>query len=523
MVTCKDTLKRIGTFLLVLLLVCSPLGCTAEPLPEEVTLCFVSVNDLHGYIEQDEDGKNGLSNTARAIDQLSEFYPPHGRSDVRDDIVLFANGDMFQGTGLSNMSRGRAVVEAMNAMRFDGMGLGNHEFDWGLETVLRFWDGDDSNGEADFPLVSGNVRLKENGNLLADVSREDRVVSSLMLEKMGVKIGLISVIGPCENSILASAVAPYTFEDVTESVLREATALRANGAEIVSVNIHYGNSEDVEKYEPNVTIGRMVDEKGQGLVDLIFNGHTHTLQKGMIVRENLTYVPVVQGGGNNSGIAYVKLTYNRTEKRIVSKYYDFMKVGSFGSEYDSQVEKIVRSAREETVGTLPVLAVSEVSLSSKMELTDYVAGIMVAATGADYAVANNGGLRGTGDIQKGKDITESNLYGIIPFDNEIIVAEMEGRALYEFWSASGDTHYFGRRAGLPSMEKLKEDRTVYRVAVIDYVYTAARFDSVRRNVTHETETRMILRDLLVEDVRLFGAEGLKWNPNAGPRIKNQLQ
>ena len=240
--------KKIVTFLVVAALSSSLFACEFNPSgsgsaggssggsqlkPGDVELTFVSINDLHGSIEQNENGTAGISNTAAAIDKLSANYGKNGK-DVRDDIVLFGNGDMFQGTAISNMSKGRSVIEAMNDMRFDGMGLGNHEFDWGLDTVTAYFDGDKSNGEANFPLVAANVYKKSASGYIADLSNDDNVVNGVIVEKSGVKVGLIGVIGPCENSILATMVSDYNFRQdyITDRVKEIAVELKKDGAEI---------------------------------------------------------------------------------------------------------------------------------------------------------------------------------------------------------------------------------------------------------------------------------------------------
>ena len=166
---------------------------------------------------------------------------------MRDDIVLFANGDMFQGTAVSNRSNGLAVLMAMNLLRFDAMGLGNHEFDWMLDTILPYWDGNNANGEADFPLLTANIRrLSAGGRLLADLSASDNIADGVIVRKEGLRIGLISCIGPLKNSILATAVADYEFTDVTEAVARTAERLKREGADLICVSIHDGDAGGVE-------------------------------------------------------------------------------------------------------------------------------------------------------------------------------------------------------------------------------------------------------------------------------------
>ena len=62
---------------------------------------------------------------------------------------------MFQGAAVSAMTRGKVVADIMNYIGFDAMTLGNHEFDWGINDIIRYHDGDEENGEANFSIFRG--------------------------------------------------------------------------------------------------------------------------------------------------------------------------------------------------------------------------------------------------------------------------------------------------------------------------------------------------------------------------------
>ena len=125
-------------------------GTPTEEVPAYVEIQILEMNDIHGHIEQDSAGKKGISNAAYLIDGIRA-------EDQYDNTLLVANGDMFQETAISRLSYGRVVVDCMNEMGVDFMGVGNHEFDWGFNRVLNYFDGDESNGEANFPLINSNI------------------------------------------------------------------------------------------------------------------------------------------------------------------------------------------------------------------------------------------------------------------------------------------------------------------------------------------------------------------------------
>ena len=479
----------------------------------DVALTLVSINDIHGSIEQNENGTNGLSNTARIIDKMSANYGKADK-DVRDDVALFGNGDMFQGTAISNMSRGRAVIEAMNDMRFDAMSLGNHEFDWGIETITAYFDGDATNGEANFPLVTANVYQKSGQTYLSDLSEDDNIVNGTIVEKSGVKIGYIGVIGPIENSIIVSKVQDYSFrqEYVVDRVKNVAIDLKNDGADIITVSIHYG-----ENYNDELAA---LQNNGDYLIDVIFNGHTHSTYSQVAVRPDKSSVPVVQGGSNNRAFSYVKLTYSTDNGQITYNNYDYRTINSSDREYDETVETTIREYRSTLIDSLPALATSAVTVNYKNQLCDYIGNVAIAALQTDYFTSNYAGLRATGDITVGKPVKEDAFYKIIPFDNTMYVVKMRGEGLYKFYTKQGQYYYFAKNTNAKSIESLENDKNYYTLAIIDYVYTGVYFSNFMEYVDTSTEvnSQLYLRDLLVEDAKLCGLSGKKWSYNNTPFI-----
>lgn len=486
------------------------------------TVTFVSVNDLHGHIEQDASGRNGIANTALGIDRLSAFYDDRDPdTDVRDDLVLFANGDMFQGTAVSNRSNGLAVLMAMNMMRFDAMGIGNHEFDWMLETVLPYWDGDRANGEADFPLLSANIERISAGKRLADLSDKDNIADGIIVRKMGIRIGLVSCIGPLKGSILASAVADYEFTDVTQAVERVATRLKREGADLICVSIHDGDAGGVEHYDVNREIALLKGPDGHYLADVIFNGHTHTMQKGEIVRPGGTPVPVVQAGANNQGYGYVRMTFDPDTGETRVDACGTLSVADMRAQCDPEISEAVRRYAEDLAAEDGVLATSGVRLNSRNDYADYVGEIMLKAFGADFSIGNYGGLRSTAGITGGTEITLSHVYEMIPFDNKVYVVTIPGSALYDFYYANESYYYLGESGDVPRLAGLKNSTNLYTLAIIDYVYTGSYFNRARQAVRSEVNTGLVLRDLLAEDLRCYGRDSVLWSPRKGPRLEQQ--
>ncbi|HMI45378.1 MAG TPA: 5'-nucleotidase C-terminal domain-containing protein, partial [Gemmatimonadaceae bacterium] len=112
----------------------SPTAVTQPTFPAGTRfLRIIATNDFHGALEPRPDAngvrRGGAAHVAAAIERA--------RSECAPNCVtlLLDGGDLFQGTPASNLSYGRPVVDYYNRMGYAAAALGNHEFDWGIDTL----------------------------------------------------------------------------------------------------------------------------------------------------------------------------------------------------------------------------------------------------------------------------------------------------------------------------------------------------------------------------------------------------
>ncbi|OQX93665.1 MAG: hypothetical protein B6I17_01830 [Tenericutes bacterium 4572_104] len=467
-------------------------------------LKILSVNDLHGYILQDDDGTGGLSNMAFLINQIRN-------EDPSDDVILIANGDMFQGTAISNMTNGLAVIECMNMMNFDVMGIGNHEFDWEIDTILQYFDGNTENGEANFPLLNANIYLYSDDSLLTVFG--GNVFQYTVIEREGIQVGVISYIGSVYSSISYDKVEDYYFDtDIVDSVASIASDLKDNGVDIIIVNIHGGTTSGIENYYYNEQLAELKDNSGHYLVDIVINGHTHSYQTGSISRYNGTPLLMVQAGAYGNAFGEIELSIDTSSMEIMDYSVKLVNVDSAGTNYDEQIETYIETTEAGLEDT--VLAVAGETITSKSQLEPWTANVMLAATGADIAVANDGGIRSTGNITAGEDVTISQLYEISPFDNTIWLVEMTYDQVMDFISNS--YLYYEIADGV-----LLDSSKTYQVAIISYVYYWNQLDDVRSD--SDIDTGLYIRDLLIQDIEIKGNNGELFSPYTNPEASIDLQ
>ena len=166
---------------------------------------FLMINDTHGAFEDSLDGYS----IARVGSLLDSLESKNG------DYIKVANGDILQGSYLSSKTYGYAMIEALNLRDFDAFVLGNHEFDWGLDKIAKYKDGNLSNGEADFPFLGANIYYK------GTTTSPEWIDPYTIVDYNGLKVGIVGVIGGTqESSILSLNVSEYDFVDDPSQIIK---------------------------------------------------------------------------------------------------------------------------------------------------------------------------------------------------------------------------------------------------------------------------------------------------------------
>ena len=109
----------------------------------ESTVTILHTNDFHSRVEpiskydspcSAEDNTEGkcFGGYARLVTAVAEARSRN------PDALLFSGGDQFQGSLFYTFYKGKVAAEIMNTMKYDGMTVGNHEFDDGPEVLRGF-------------------------------------------------------------------------------------------------------------------------------------------------------------------------------------------------------------------------------------------------------------------------------------------------------------------------------------------------------------------------------------------------
>lgn len=241
---------------------------TAQSARLKVTL--FATTDLHAhlteydYFHDTPDPTRGLDALAPLIARLRGAFP---------NSLLLDNGDTFQGTSLGDLAAHEAgphpIVAAMNALQYDAMGLGNHDFNYGLDFTQAIAKG------ANFPVVLSNVEGIAAPAGLAKSHMLTRNFRDEMGRSHEIKIGLLALVPPqilqWDRALLKGRV---TVTPIAEQAAITARALKSDGADIVVALCHSGidrNGHDPSGENAAAAVARIPE------IDALIFGHTHRL------------------------------------------------------------------------------------------------------------------------------------------------------------------------------------------------------------------------------------------------------
>jgi 2',3'-cyclic-nucleotide 2'-phosphodiesterase (5'-nucleotidase family) len=337
----------------------------------------------------------------------------------------FDGGDQMQGSLSSNLTYGATVVTAFNILGIDAAAVGNHELDWGVDTLLA------RQREASYPWLAANVFERDTGR------RPPWAPPYVILEIDGVRVGVIGYLTSTTSSMLVSEMAaPFEFRRGASAVGSALSTVRAVRPDFTVIVAHAGGGcRDDRCGGEMVELARALDS---GSVDLIVSGHDH--RSGFAV---VNGIPILRGGAGGRAIGVVDL-YRLPDGRRWSRV---------------AVDTVFADATRPDSGVLraiaPFLAHAD-SVAQRQVATlrdpldrrgdEYGLGRLIAdaarrAASSDLAFTNRGGIRR--ELPAGP-VTYGELFEVLPFGNAVYRLDVTGSQLMEILSHAADrpSHIF---------------------------------------------------------------------------------
>jgi 5'-nucleotidase len=231
----------------------SPVKVLAQAEPKKLTI--LHTNDWHSRIEpfpaidKKLGGKGGAAARAAYINKVR---------DEKGEILLLDAGDIFQGTPYFNFFGGELEYKLMSQMGYDCVTLGNHDFDAGIEGLLKQMP------HASFDMVNANYDFSKS-------ALNGKVKPYKIYRKQGLKIGVFGLGIELNGLVPAKLFGNIIYNDPIAVANKMAETLKKHHkCDLVICLSHLGY-----KYNSTKVCDEILATK-TAHIDLIIGGHTHT-------------------------------------------------------------------------------------------------------------------------------------------------------------------------------------------------------------------------------------------------------
>jgi 5'-nucleotidase len=400
------------------------IALTAGTAMADYSLTILHTNDFHARFEPINKYDSGCGAEDNAE---GKCFGGSGRlvTAIRDakarsnNAILVDGGDQFQGTLFYTYYKGKLAAEMMNALGYDAMTVGNHEFDDGPEVLAGFMDA------INFPILMSN----------ADVSGEPllagKLAKSTVIERGGEKIGLIGLT-PQDTDELASPGPNVIFTDPSDAVQGEVDKLTAEGVTKIIVLSHSGYGVD-----------KRVAESTTG-VDVIVGGHSNTLLSNTDEKAEGPYPTMVGNTAIVQAYAYGKylgelnVTFD-DDGNVTEAKGDPILIDASVAEDAPTVARIAEAAkpldeirnRVVAEASAPIGGDREACRAMECSMGSLIADAMldrVKDQGVEIAIQNGGGIRASIDAGP---VTMGEVLTVLPFQNTLSTFQVTGATVVE--------------------------------------------------------------------------------------------
>ena len=412
----------------------------ALPLFAENHITILGTSDLHGniwgfsYEDSKETANNGMARLYTYIESVRAENP---------NTILVDAGDDIQGTIMTDDIYNKTpeethpVIYAMNYMGYDAMTLGNHEFNWGVETATKILS------QAEFPVLAQNVKNPD-GSLATGAGYT-------IIDVGGVKVAVIGVVTP-DIPIWdggKEGIDSLTYEAANLAV-KDAIAEIGDSADIIMVSAHMGMYAEFDEDNGSDSAQKILDDNPE--IDVLQVAHNH-----VVVNEKQGNIVI--GGCRNQGRDIARFDiYLDDENNITNSTVEIVDMTGVEPSEEIRNLEVVKEAHEKTISYVnggggedgeggAALGSTTAKFQPENEIKgipearvrdtavmDLINHIQLEASGADVSAAAL--FKDTSDLPEG-DINYGNIFDIYKFDNTLYRVKVTGKELkaYMEWSA----------------------------------------------------------------------------------------
>ena len=377
-------------------------------------LKIVHTNDIHARVEEDD------YNQVIGMDRLSGIAQAF--TEGADGSLMLDSGDTFHGQSIATLVKGESVAKLMKACGYDAMTTGNHDWSYGKDRLKEL------GGIANVKILSGNIKNTD-GTSFFDT---DAFVKEITKNGKTLKIGVFGVSDPeMKNKTTPSNVEGLDFQDAVAYARREASALKAEGCDVVIALSHTLDPKNV---------AAQVDG-----VDLWLCGHEHIELSESVTTPDGSKTYVSESGYYLNTVGLIDLNCTMDEDGSVHVDYKKTSVDYEAAQNypkDASVTAVLDTIKAENETALNrVIGTSPVELDGVWEhirigqtnLGNVITDAYLLATGADIAFENAGGIRAS--IAAGT-VTYGDVINVSPYGNYVVTKKLTGAQIKEMLETS---------------------------------------------------------------------------------------
>lgn len=400
--------------LLFLLLIVALAGCQRKQ-----PIVILYENDAHCAVE-------GYARLAGQRDAERQHTPY---------VAVVSSGDFAQGNTVGSLTKGEAIVRIMNAVGYDYLTIGNHEFDYTVPQMQHL-----SELLTAKTLCCNFSRYEEDNDDKDDRDDDDLYPAYEVKDFGGTKVGFIGVATP---STFRSSTPTYFIDDngnllynfhqtdTYECVQEAVNDAREEGAEIIIVLSHLGD-------DPEVAYSRGLIAATHG-IDVVLDGHAHHVLNERLVNDRGDSVTLTSTG---TKFAYIGRLTIDTDNRVITELLpisDCHRVNQAVQDTVLAIQQELEARVNAPVGTTAFALADRDNQDHRLvrkqetNLGDFMADVARYTTGANIGVCNGGGLRAG---LYNETITFGNIVSIWPFNNTMRVVECTGQQLLDAFEVS---------------------------------------------------------------------------------------
>lgn len=343
------------------------------------------------------------------------------------NVALIDAGDFTQGDIIGTLTKGNAMINIMNAMNYDFIIPGNHEFDYGIDRFFYFA----KHLKGGF-YCSNMMDLRTGKQVFPGyklMQFEDKKVAFVGVTTPG-------TISSASPSYFKNEKQEYIYDfcndksgsKLYQQVQRNVDAARAEGADYVFLVGHLGTDVPVPVWTSNAVAKNV---KG---IDGIIDGHSHEVYERVMQKDKGIIISQTGTKLTNLGLIIIK-----PDNTVELKMYD---KNSLRVQSDFKVNEVIvneqekiKAITEQQIGYTDFeLCTDDRETSQRLvrreesNLGDLIADAFRAISKADVVLTNGGGLRSS--IKPGK-ITYGDVVKVLPFDSTIYSVKATGQQILD--------------------------------------------------------------------------------------------